>query len=61
MEYYPLLYMSRGWGSREEVGVQGELVGRLRPLIMNESFARMRNEELGMVVRRIKSKSAAEF
>ena len=23
-------------------------MGRLRPLIMNESFARMRNEELGM-------------
>ena len=20
MEYYPLLYMSRGWGSREKVG-----------------------------------------
>ena len=31
-----------------EKEVRGWPVGRLRPLIMNESFARMRNEELGM-------------
>ena len=34
--------------------------GAARPLLLNESFARMRNEKLGMKVRRIKIKSAAE-
>ena len=28
--------------------LEGQPVGRLRPLILNENFARMRNEELGM-------------
>ena len=28
--------------------LEGQLVERLRPLILNESFARMRNEKLGM-------------
>ena len=30
--------------------LEGQPVGRLRPLILNENFARMRNEELGMKV-----------
>ena len=36
-------------------------MGRAAPLTVNESFARMRNEELGMVERRIKIRSAAEY